>query len=75
MSDLENGDDESNKETPQEADNDFDDAGFDLMFPMMTIFKKLSIIKNQPTKMKNQPWQKRLIVNLRLIELRAMKTK
>ena len=29
MSDLEDGDDESNKETPQEAENDFIDAGFD----------------------------------------------
>ena len=29
MSDLEDGNDESNKETPQEAENDFDDADFD----------------------------------------------
>ena len=29
MSDLEDGNDESNKETPQEAENDFDDAAFD----------------------------------------------
>lgn len=28
MSDLEDGNDKSNNETPQEADNDFDDADF-----------------------------------------------
>ena len=50
MSDLEDGDDESNKETPQEVDNDFDDADFDLLFPTMTIFKKSSITENQPTR-------------------------
>ena len=55
MPNLEDGDDESKEETPQEADNDFDGANFDLMFPMMTIFKKSSITENQPTKMRNQP--------------------
>ena len=30
MSDLEDGHGESNKETPQEAENDFDDVDFDI---------------------------------------------
>lgn len=29
MSDLADGDDENNKDSPQEAENDFDDADFD----------------------------------------------
>ena len=41
----------------------------------MKIFKKSTITENNPTKMGNQPLEKRLIKNLRLIELHAMKTK
>ena len=75
MSDLENGDDESKKEALQGAENGFDDAELILMFSMMRLFKKSSIKENHSTKMGNQPWQKCLMVNLRPIELRAMKTK
>ena len=74
MSDFEDGDDKSNKEIPQEAENDLDNADFD--FNVSDDDNILEIINHSESSNKdgNQLWQKRLIVNLRLIELRAMKT-
>ena len=74
MSDLEDGYGESNKETPQEAEIDFDDVDFDINVSVDDDIQEI-ITENHPRQMGNQPWQKRLIVNLRLIELRAAETK